>query len=491
MKRSSGILMHISSLPSRYGIGTFGRAAYDFVDFLEESGQKYWQMLPLNPVGYTASPYQSVSTFAGNPYFIDLEMLIEEGLLTEEDCNLDWGNDPQRVDFVKIERHRSNVLYKAYQNTDNSIKRDFYYFCNKNSHWLNDYAIFCAIKRIGNRAWSEWEDKFKFRDPDALAQFEAEHEDIITFEKYVQFLFASQYSLLKDYAQEKNVKFIGDVPIYVAYDSSDVWANRELFMLGDNCLPTDVAGVPPDYFAADGQLWGNPLYDWEKMQISGFAWWIDRMKHTFSYFDVLRIDHFRGLESFYAVPFGEKTARNGRWMQGPGSSIFDAFKRELGDVELIAEDLGLITDEVNALRRGAGLPGMRILQFAFTPWDQSTYLPHYHTTDTVIYTGTHDNNTMQGWFDTIGDEQRNFAIEYGALTEHEGYVWGMVRLMMGSVAELAVAQMQDFLHLGEWARMNTPSTVGNNWMWRAYPEYLYDENMGRRLKRLTEIHGRM
>ena len=487
MTRASGILMHVSSLPSRYGIGTFGNAAYSFIDFLVKAGQKYWQVLPMGPTDYGNSPYQSSSVFAGNPFFIDLDFLVKDGLLEESDCELDWGSNPEAVDFDKMLSQRMTVLRKAFESfIPGSYFEDF---CGRNKYWLDDYALYMAIKNQQNCQWQEWPDELKKRRHSAMEKVKKSCEKEILFHKFLQFKFHEQWTYLKRYANKKGIEIIGDVPIYTAGDSSDTWANGEQFQLNKEGYPSAVAGVPPDAFSETGQLWGNPLYDWKRMHLDGYKWWQHRMEHNLKLYDKVRIDHFRGLESYWSIPYGDKTAENGKWVKGPGIKLFHAMEKKMGELNVIAEDLGILTDEVHALRKATGFPGMKILQFAFDPENESTYLPHNCAGNAVVYTGTHDNNTALGWFDGLGEKEKDYVCRYLNIKGREEISWALIRAAWGTAAELAMCQMQDILDLPETARMNTPGTVVNNWQWRMKPGQLSDE-LAAKLRELTKIYYR-
>ena len=461
-------MLHITSLPSPYGVGTLGREAREFVDFLARSGQHYWQILPVGPTGFGDSPYQSFSTFAGNPYLIDLDDLREEGLLEKEEyAHIDWGEDPLQVDFGALYEGRFGVLRKACRRLLTSPSKEFKTFCRTHQAWLEDYALFMALKGAHNGScWQDWEDPLRTRQPQALEEARRELAEEVDFWKGVQFLFFHQWEILHQAAAQKGVSILGDLPIYVAYDGADVWAEREQFQLDEEGWPIEVAGCPPDAFTADGQLWGNPLFDWAKMKRDGYDWWLRRIAHQFTLFDALRIDHFRGFEAYYAVPYGEETARNGRWRPGPGIELFKAVKKALGPRRIIAEDLGFLTEGVYKLLAATGYPGMRVMQFGFEGRDDSSYLPHNFVPNCVVYTGTHDNDTIRGWMDHTSPDNVAYAVDYLRLTKEEGYVWGMMRGAWSSVAELAIVTMQDLLELGSEARMNAPSTSGCNWKWR-------------------------
>ena len=489
--RESGILMHITSLPTDYGVGTMGKEAYAFVDFLKEAGQHCWQLLPLTPTGYGDSPYQSCSTYAGNHYLIDLDQLTEEGLLEKADYeNIDWGTDPELADFGKLYNNRLSVLRKAYTRFQGG--EDFDNFCRENGSWLSDFALFMAIKgQCGGKAWYSWEENLKRRDADAIWAKRQELKDEIRFYCFVQYLFDKQWNALRAYAHEAGIQIIGDVPIYVPYDSADVWANPELFELDENLDPVNVAGCPPDGFNEDGQLWGNPLYRWELHAEQGYSWWIRRMAAAGNRYDVVRLDHFRGFESFWAVPYGDPTARGGKWCVGPGMGFVNAMRNGLPQVEMIAEDLGFLTQEVLDLRDASGYPGMKVLQFAFDSREPSEYLPHTYPMNTVCYTGTHDNMTTRQWLESLTEEALEYATEYMCLNEKEGLVWGVIRTAMASVSERCVVPMQDLLDLGAKGRMNFPGTqTGSNWTWRATKNYLSPE-LATKYRKLTKLYGRL
>ena len=489
--RFSGVLMHITSLPGPYGVGTMGKHAFDFVDFLNEAGQKYWQILPLTPTGYGDSPYQSCSTYAGNHYLIDLPTLVEEGLLNYDEINwIDWGWQADRVDFGIQYQNRLNVLRQAYNRfvaTD-----DFSRFCDENKSWLPDFALFMALKeKLDGQPWYAWEDDLKLRKSEAIAQAQAELQDQIRFYCFVQYIFDKQWRALREYAHQKDVRIIGDVPIYVPYDSADVWSNPKWFQLDENMTPTAVAGCPPDAFSEDGQLWGNPLYRWDLMKEDNYQWWIDRLGAAGKLYDVVRLDHFRGFEAYWSVPFGDTTAKNGQWIKGPGMEFMNTVKAKLPHISLIAEDLGFLTQEVLDLRDDSGFPGMKVLEFAFDSREPSEYLPHTYPANSVCYTGTHDNMTMRQWFETATEDAIAYATEYMRLNEQEGMVWGVIRTAMSSVSDLCVIQMQDLLNLGGEARMNFPGTLTNaNWTWRAWDGFT-GNGLAERLYRLTQLYGRL
>jgi len=489
--RESGILMHITSLPGPYGVGTMGKAAYDFVDFLKESGQHLWQILPLTPTGYGDSPYQSCSTYAGNHYLIDLDMLVEEGLLKEEEVTgIQWSWQQTRVDFGLLYNNRLAVLRKAYDRFEGG--QEFDDFCRNNGAWLSDFALFMALKdHFGGKPWYQWEEDLKRRVPEALWQARQQLQEQIWFYQFVQFLFEKQWTALRAYAHKAGVRIIGDVPIYVPLDSADVWSDPELFWLDEKLDPVCVAGCPPDAFSEDGQLWGNPLYRWEAHAKDGYGWWIRRLAAAGSRYDIVRIDHFRGFESYWAVPYGDKTARNGKWIKGPDMDLFRALKKALPQVEMIAEDLGYLTDEVRQLRDETGYPGMKVLGFAFDSREPSDYLPYQYTANSVCYTGTHDNMTTRQWFDTASKDAAAYAAEYMCLSEKEGYTWGVIRTAMSSVSDMCIVPMQDYLDLGAEGRMNFPGTqTGDNWTWRAKEGFISPE-LAEKICRMTRLYGRL
>lgn len=485
--------MHISSLPSPYGIGTLGNEAYKFVDFLKQSEQRYWQILPVYPTSFGDSPYQSFSTFAGNPYFIDLDLLAEKGLLKKSELNnISWGDDDSKVDFSILYQKRFPILRNAFSEFKkrDKLQKSFISFCSEESDWLDDYALFMACKDFFNgKAWYEWEESFRKREPSAIEKFKNEHTEEIEFWKFLQFCFFEQWADLKKYANDNDIKIIGDVPIYVAYDSADVWSAPEQFLLDENLTPIDVAGCPPDAFTDDGQLWGNPLYRWDYMENDKYSWWVKRIRSSLKTYDTVRIDHFRGFESYYAIPHGAKNAKSGEWRKGPGMKLFKELKKQLGSLSVIAEDLGFLTEEVHELLKESGYPGMKVLQFAFDSRENSDYLPHNYLPHCVVYTGTHDNDTVLGWFESAPKSDINFAKRYLRLNAREGYNWGMMKAAWASVGELAIVQMQDILGLGSEARMNTPSTTGCNWMWRALPGQITPE-IAQKTKKNMKLYRR-
>ena len=484
--------MPVFSLPSKYGIGCFSKEAYKFVDKLKKAGQSYWQILPLGPTGYGDSPYQSFSTFAGNPYYIDLKTLIKDGLLTKKECKAyDFGEKEDEIDYEKIYRARFKVLKKAYDRFEKG--KDYNDFVNENSYWLEDYALYMAIKDRNNGvSWKEWEAPLRDREESALAQAREELAEEIGFYKFQQYEFDKQWKKLHAYANEKGIQIIGDIPIYVAFDSADTWASPELFQFDENNNPTGVAGCPPDAFSATGQLWGNPLYNWEYHKETGYAWWIQRIAYCLKLYDVVRIDHFRGFDEYYAIPYGEETAVNGKWMPGPGMDLFRAIEAKLGRPEIIAEDLGFLTPSVLKLLKDSGFPGMKVLQFAFDARESSNYLPHTYPTNCVVYTGTHDNDTTRGWYHEVGKDARDFAKEYMCKPrlDEDTLTGDFIAMAMSSVADLCVIPMQDYLNLGSSARINIPSTLGGNWVWRMKKKQFSDSVVDE-IARVTKLYGRM
>ncbi|MDD3219204.1 MAG: 4-alpha-glucanotransferase [Lachnospiraceae bacterium] len=494
--RRSGILLPVSSLPSKYGIGNFGTCAYEFVDQLKEAGQTYWQILPLGPTSYGDSPYQSFSTFAGNPYFIDLDELIEQELLTEKECKaVDFGKDPREIDYEKLYLGRFKLLRKAYERAEVSVNDEFNAFVESQAYWLKDYALFMALKDFfEGHSWIEWPEDIKLRWSNALDYYREKLYFDIEFYEYIQFEFCRQWNKLKAYANEKGIRIIGDIPIYVAFDSADTWASPELFQLNEEHIPCAVAGCPPDGFAADGQLWGNPLYRWDYHRQTGYAWWLSRIDYCFRLYDVVRIDHFRGFDEYFSIPYEDDTAKNGHWEKGPGLELFQTIKYHLGDKAIIAEDLGYVTDSVRQLVRDSGFPGMKVLEFAFDARDTGSandYLPHNYTQNSVVYTGTHDNETLKGWLKDITPQEHKMVEEY---VDCEGVTdaklcKAMVRTAMASVSDTCIIPIQDYFGYGHEARMNTPSTLGINWKWRIIPGEFSGKVRGEIL-RLTKCYGR-
>ena len=483
--------MPIFSLPSPYGIGTLGQASREFVDFLHASGQKYWQMLPVGPVSYGDSPYQSFSSYAGNPYYVDLDILIDDGLLTKEEVSsVDFGDDPEKVDYGKLYENRFVLLKKAAERGIPRDKKALAAFAEEKA-WLSDYALFMALKQhFDTRPWLEWPDEdIRLHKPEACAKWRRELSEDVEMYEYIQFLFYRQWAEFKAYANDARISIIGDLPIYVALDSADVWAEPDWFQLDEKNFPIEVASVPPDLFSEDGQLWGNPLYDWDAMKEDGFGWWIRRVAGAGELFDRIRIDHFRGIESYYAVPYGTASARDGHWVKGPSSELVDTLKERFPKLDFIAEDLGYATPEVKKMLEDSGFPGMKLLECAFDAMNNTAFLPHNFITNCICYTGTHDNHTLAGWLNIADEEELYNAKEYFGLNEEEGYARGMIRGGMSSVAGLFVAQMQDWLELGDEARINTPGIPAGNWIWRMKPGAA-TEKLAEEILNMTRLYDR-
>ena len=490
--RSSGILLPVASLPSKYGIGCFSKEAYSFVDQLYRAGQKIWQILPLGPTGYGDSPYQSVSTFAGNPFLIDLETLIGEKLLTKEECeSFSFGKQVMYIDYDCVRESRNVLLKKAFGRfePDESFKE----FVAEQSFWLEDYALYMALKdHHEGKSWTVWEEKLRKREPDIISETESELEQEIQYYRFQQFKFYEQWNKLKKYANDHEIQIIGDIPIYVSFDSADVWANSRLFQLDEEDQPLGVAGCPPDYFSPTGQLWGNPLYDWEYHKKTGYVWWTQRLKHSLQLYDIVRIDHFRGFDEYYSIPYGDRTAEFGHWEKGPGLEFFQILQSRLENLNVIAEDLGTLTESVLQLVKDTGYPGMKVLEFAFDSDASNLYLPHNIIPNSIVYTGTHDNDTMAGWIESMSDRTYESVKKYLNYKgdDEEELVWALIRLAMSSVAERAIIPMQDYLCLGAEARINTPATVGGNWRWRLM-EGQFTDALAERIKEITMIYGRL
>ena len=484
--------MPVASLPSKYGIGCFSKEAYDFVDRLYESKQHYWQILPLGPTGYGDSPYQSFSTFAGNPYFIDLETLIQVGLLTAKECNAADFGDGKYVDYEKIYLSRFKVLRKAFNRFNTSSSAEFASFVKENEFWLEDYALYMAIKNsMKGVSWSEWDEPIRQRNKKAIADCKKKLAQDILFYEFLQFEFQLQWKKLKGYANEKGIEIIGDIPIYVAYDSADTWANPTLFQLDKKKVPLAVAGCPPDAFSATGQLWGNPLYRWDEHERSGFEWWLKRISFCYQLYDVVRIDHFRGFDEYYSIPFGDPTAEFGHWEKGPGYALFKTMKDKLGKCRVIAEDLGFLTKSVIKLVEKTGYPGMKILQFGFdSKCKDSSYLPHRYVANSICYTGTHDNDTTKSWYQTLSRADQKYVREYLGVKTGKEVPFAMIRACMASVCDTCVIPMQDYLELGGEARINLPSTLGGNWTWRMEKE-AFSSSMAQKIADLTETYSRV
>lgn len=494
--RASGILLPISSLPGKYGIGCFSKEAYAFVDLLKKAKQKYWQILPIGPTSYGDSPYQSFSTFAGNPYFIDLESLIKQGLLDKKECEqADFGDSPDSIDYYQLYKERFKLLRKAYERSNITQREDFHRFREENSFWLKDYAIFMAVKTLfDGKSFDKWPEDIRRRWDYSMSYYQRELYYEIEFYEFIQYEFYRQWFQLKKYANDNGILIIGDIPIYVAYDSADVWAHPELFLMDQEGNPTAVAGCPPDGFSSTGQLWGNPIYRWNYHRSTGYQWWIKRMEKCSQLYDVTRIDHFRGFDQYFSIPANAKEATSGHWENGPGIDLFRAMKERLGDIQIIAEDLGYITDSVRQLVSDCGFPNMKVLEFAFDSRDSSgptEYLPYNYNKNCVVYTGTHDNETLLGWLNNILPEEIRMIKKYiGRDTAtKEDIVYELIRLAHSSTANYCIIPVQDYLCLDNDARTNTPSTVGTNWKWRVSKEQL-SGNLIEKIKEYTILYGR-
>ena len=494
--RASGILLPVSSLPSKYGIGCFSEEAYEFVDQLARAGQKYWQILPLGPTGYGDSPYQSFSTFAGNPYFIDLEAFVKEGYLDKSDCeDCDWGTNESYVDYEKIYNSRFRLLRKAFENYDCETDQEYRKFVKENAAWLEDYSLYMAIKdSLNGISWIEWPTELKNREKATLAEEREKLAKEVGFYCFQQFCFFKQWTALKAYANAKGVEMIGDIPIYVAFDSADAWAQPELFQFDKENIPIGVAGCPPDAFSATGQLWGNPLYRWDYHRQTGYAWWMQRLSYAFYLYDVVRIDHFRGFDEYFSIPYGDTTARNGHWEKGPGIELFHRMKEVLGERDVIAEDLGYVTDSVRQMVFESGFPGMKVFEFAFDSRDTGCagdYLPHNYPVNSVVYTGTHDNATLIGWYQDIPKEGREMLRDYihDYTTSDRSLHWSVICRVMGSPARICMIPMQDYLGLDNTCRINTPSTLGTNWKWRLL-DGEFTSDLQNKIKKLVRIYQR-
>lgn len=490
LKRSSGILLPIFSLPSKYGIGTLGKEAYKFIDFLRSAGQSCWQVLPLGPISYGDSPYSPFSVFAGNPYLIDLEILLEEGFLEEGDLDqADFGGDDY-IDYKKLFDRRCMILRKAYLKRGRFL--DMEAFVEENP-WTEDYALFMALKCQNNyQVWYKWEEKLLKRDGHTLKRVKNELSDEMHFWIFLQYLFFKQYFKLKEYADKSGISIIGDLPIYVAEDSVDVWAETDLFMADEKRVPTCLAGVPPDSFSEEGQLWGNPVYRWDYLKESHYEWWIKRIEFSFKLYDLVRLDHFRGFDEFWAVPYGSENAVKGRWLPAHGKEMFQKVNEKLGSVNIIAEDLGIITDRVIELKKTLGFPGMKVLQFAFDGNPDNPYLPANYEENSVAYTGTHDNDTLKGWYEKLRDEGKSYVLKSLNIQENletDQIVFKMIEALYDSKARLCIVPIQDFLALGSEARINTPSTLGNNWTWRLKPSMLTQE-LAEKIRNITLVSKR-
>jgi 4-alpha-glucanotransferase len=490
-ERTSGVLLHPSSLPGPYGIGDLGPSVFRWLDWLVGSGCKLWQVLPLGPTGYGDSPYQCFSAFAGNPYLISPELLLEEELLTEADLADMPAWDPRRVDYGQFYQWKPGLLAKAYSRflaNPEPVQSEFEAFLSANTAWLDDYALFMALKEVhGGGAWSDWPEPLRRRDPASLEEARKNLAERIALFSFGQFLFFRQWNAVKQYANEHGLRIVGDIPLFVAYDSADAWSHPDLFYLDEGGKPTVVAGVPPDYFSPTGQLWGNPLYRWDVHKAGGYAWWLDRIRSVLGLVDVIRVDHFRGFAGYWEIPAGNPTAEHGRWAPGPGTDFFDVVQSSLGELPIIAEDLGVITPDVVALRDRFGLPGMKVLQFAFSGPD-NLFLPHLYPQNCVVYTGTHDNNTTLGWYETAPEAERDFARLYLRVDGHD-FAWDLIRAAWGSTAVFSIAPMQDLLNLGGEARMNFPSRLGGNWEWRMTADAL-SSDLQQKLKEINWMYFR-
>ncbi len=501
-ERASGVLLHPTSLPSKFGIGDLGESAYKFVDFLANSGQKLWQILPLGPTGYEHSPYtMNFSAFAGNPLMISLEQLQSEGLLTPEELNPTQKvtDNPHRVDFDAVTSRKTKILQQAYQRFQESLSKkanpEFENFCKEQATWLDDYVLFMALLEANDyKAWNFWDSAVARREKDALDKKADELKDAISYHKFVQFKFFQQWKKIRDYANNKDIKIVGDISIYVCHNSADVWANPEIFQLNSETLESAyIAGVPPDYFSATGQLWGNPVYDWDKLEETNFAWWIERFRATLQYVDIVRIDHFRGFEAYWRVPAGEETAINGEWVKGPDAKFFETLASTLGSLPVMAEDLGIITPEVEELRDRFDFPGMRILQFAFGGDDDNAYLPHNYIQNCVVYPGTHDNDTTIGWWNSTGEQEKQHVaryLKYSSPEEIKEINWEFIRMALSSIGDLAILSVQDLLGLDSSGRMNDPSVNAGNWRWRYESSDQLTPELSQRLLEMTQHHKR-
>ncbi|SFQ37271.1 4-alpha-glucanotransferase [Lachnospiraceae bacterium XBB1006] len=489
--RRCGVLMPVFSLASEYGIGCFSKEAYRFIEFCERTGIHVWQMLPIGPTSYGDSPYQSFSSFAMNPYFLDLEDLVSRDLLTVSECEEGLAGTDMQIQYEKQYRLRFQVLKKAFFRFMEHPYETYEAFKQTHAHWLMDYALYMAIKDArGGVSWREWEEPLAMREPKAIEEAKRTYKEAIEFHCFLQFFCYMEWETLHRYAKKYGVSLLGDIPIYVAYDSADVWSHKELFLLDEDGYPTVVAGCPPDAFSETGQLWGNPLYDWDKMKKDDYAWWMERIRHNFTLFDELRIDHFRGFSSYFAIPYGKENALEGQWCVGPGIDFFEKVKNKLGSLQIVAEDLGIITDDVRALLKACGYPGMKVLQFAFPVGKKSEYQPHRYEKNCVVYTGTHDNDTVRGWYQTLSEEAKQYVCDYlGRTVSEETVTWEMIRLAMASVADTCMIPIQDYCNLGTDARINIPSTVGGNWLWRIGKEQLTWE-LERQIKSMILLYER-
>ena len=492
LKRGAGLLMPISSLPTPYGIGTMGKEAYKFVDYLKKAGQSYWQVLPVGPTSYGDSPYQSFSAFAGNPYFIDLDTLVSEGLITKKEIKkYPWGDNEQYIDYATIYQSRFEVLHTAFDNSDHKDTDEYKKFVNENAYWLDDYSMYMAVKsHFDNQEWLKWDNDIKMRTEEAMNRYSEMLADEIDFWKFCQFKFFEQWNKIRAYANDAGIEIIGDIPLYIALDSADVWANKELFELDEDVKPINVAGVPPDAFSEDGQLWGNPLYNWTKMEETGFAWWKSRMASNSKLYDIIRIDHFIGVVRYYSIPAHCTNAKEGTWRQCPATKLVDAINDAIGDAKIIAEDLGVSMQEVKDVLAYSGYPGMKIIEFAFGSDAENEHLPHNYNSNMVVYGGTHDNETVMGYFGSQTPKELKYAYDYMGINKKSDITDAVLRTAYASVASIAIFQVQDVLGLGNEARMNTPSTVGDNWKWRMTSGELTAAH-AKKLKKLAELYGRL
>ncbi len=490
-KRGAGILLPVSSLPSDYGIGTFGKEAYKFVDFLRGAGQKYWQVLPLGPISYGDSPYSTSSAFASNPYYIDLEELIVQGLLRLDQVkSVNWGNVSKEVDYSILHKERFSVLKIAYNNSQHKTEEDYLEFCKENSFWLNDYGLYMAIKRQFNgKEWLRWPEEIMLRDPQTIDDMTKELQEEIDFWKFCQYKLYSQWFKLKKYANDNGIQIIGDIPIYVAFDSADVWVNHNLFDLDEMRRPRHIAGVPPDMFSEAGQLWGNPIYDWEEMVNEDFEWWKARIKNNAKLYDVIRIDHFIGIVNYYSIPAQSDTAKTGKWVQGPSEKLINAINEAVGDRKIIAEDLGNVTPEVRRVLKDSGYPGMKLLQMAFFGGSDNDNLPFNYDANCVVYGGTHDNETLKDFFKNQSKEITKYAMDFLNIKRKRRIPWSIINCAYQSVGNTVIIQMQDFLGLDNSARINTPSTIGGNWKWRLKKGQI-TKKLESKIKKITTLYGR-
>ena len=494
MRRSCGILLHITSLPSPYGVGTLGQSAFDFIDFLVEAGHSWWQILPTGPTGYGNSPYQVYSTFAGNHFFIDLDLLIQQGLLTRSEVEtISWEQQPDQVDYDTLERERMPLFRLAYERFRADPPADFHRFCEEEAEWLEDYALFMALKgRFKGKSLSDWPDPIRLRRPRSVSRYRQTQADELGFHRFLQYQFHIQWEAVRNYAHERGIQIVGDLPIYVSPDSADIWCQPDQFQLDDALRPTCVAGCPPDQFSEDGQCWGNPIYDWARMKEDGYQWWMRRIASAAKFFDAIRIDHFRGLESYWAIPAGAETAREGGWVRGPGEALIDAIRTNFPQLRFIAEDLGFLTKEVIALVDYSGYPGMKVLEFAFDSGMDNDYLPHnYENDNCVCYTGTHDNATLVQWCQECAEETLDFARKYLELTPEEDLAEAILLSGLASRAGIFIAPLQDHLRLGAEARMNEPGTLKpENWRWRSTVDQ-FTPALAKQLRTLARESGRL